>query len=139
MRVRADVMYIRFVAPVRLVEARADAGLFSILDEAERDAPEWLRDAIEREVAWFNRCMPVPRRFGVRTRKSDRRWAGVCWFRPEAREELRRAYALASLLCEAGVSVARIKSRRPGDIVYRDDVQVVAIPRRGSEPVWRPN
>lgn len=135
-------MYVRFIEPRRLHEARGDAGLFGAAYRLRDDdalTPPYLRAAIAEEIDWFCRHLAVPDRFGVRTRRSDRAYAGVCWFRPDAREFLSRAHGLAALLREGGVPVVKIKSRRPGDIVWRDAQQIVAIPKRGEERYWRPN
>jgi hypothetical protein len=133
-------MYVRFVEPRRLGEARVDAGLFGaayrLRDDGD-DTPAYLRDAIAEEIAWFCENLAAPDRFGVRTRRSDRSYAGVCWFRPGAREQLSRAHGLAALLREGGVTVVKITSRRPGDIVWRDAQQIVAIPRREDRRLFR--
>ena len=109
----------------------ATYGLFLPAYSATRAsaAPEWLRGAIREELDWFETNLAVPRRFGVVTRKSARSHAGVCWFRDDARACIRHADMLAALVEEAGVPLARIVSQTPGDIVWRDDQQVVAIPR----------
>ncbi len=91
--------------------------------------PEWLRAGLAEEIDWFERNLDVPGRFGVVTRRSPRPYAGICWFRSDAREAIRHADAIAALLNECGVPLARIVSEAPGEIVWRDDQQVVAIPR----------
>ena len=123
-------MYIRFVTP-RV--ARAARGVpEGVFGARFREAPDWLRAAIYDEYDWFNDNLCVPHRFGVATRKSDRSYGGVCWFRDDARDCIAHAYALSALLGEAGVPVTRIKSAAPGDIVYRDAHQIVAMPPRNK-------
>ena len=122
-------MYIRFVTPQRAGDARGvPAGVFRA--DYPR-APWWIDRAIRAEYRWFNENLPVPRRFGVVTRKSDRAFGGVCWFRDDARDCIAHAYALAALLTEAGVPVTRLLTDAPGDIVWRDAHQIVAMPPRG--------
>ena len=134
-------MFIRFLEPRALPAARADAGIFGAAYRIARDphAEPWLRAAIRDELDWFCENLPVPGRFGVSTRRSRRPYAGVCWFRPEARSAISRAFGLAALLREAGAPIARIASAMPGEIVYRDAQQVVAIPKKSAPPRWRPN
>ncbi|GJL96041.1 MAG: hypothetical protein DHS20C05_24460 [Hyphococcus sp.] len=121
-------MYIRFVTPRLVREARGvPAGVFR---SGMNGAPDWLRAAIRDEYRWFNDNLRVPNRLGIVTRKSNRRYGGVCWFRDDARDCITHAYALSALLNEAGVPVTRIKSDAPGDIVYRDPQQIVAMPRK---------
>jgi hypothetical protein len=52
----------------------------------------------------------------------------ICWFRPEAHEHIARARELALLIAEAGRLTAMIKTRHLGQILYRDDFQIVAKP-----------
>jgi hypothetical protein len=124
--------YLRFETACPAPRTRAATyGLFrpayAAMDAAA--LPEWLRGAIREELDWFEMNLAVPRRFGVVTRKSARGHAGVCWFRDDARACIRHANALAALVEEAGVALARVVSQTPGDIVWRDDQQIVAIPR----------
>lgn len=100
------------------------------------ETPDWLRAALAEEIRWFEVNLAVPRRFGVVTRRSNRSHAGVCWFTGEARAAIRHADALAALLAECGVPLSRIVSEAPGDIVWRDGQQIVAIPRRDRPARW---
>lgn len=124
--------YIRFATSRPASASRgATDGVFRPAYDAARapEVPEWLRGAIREEIDWFEDHLAIPRRFGVVTRKSRRAYAGVCWFRDDARECVRRADMLAALVEAAGVPIARLVSDAPGDIVWRDENQIVAIPR----------
>lgn len=121
-------MFIRFVTPDLAGAARgAQLGVFRSNLPC---APQWLNRAIRDEYRWFNENLRVPSHLGVVTRKSNRRYAGVCWFRDDARDCVAHAWILTGLLNEAGVPVTRLVTDAPGDIVYRDDQQIVAIPHR---------
>ena len=89
----------------------------------------WMRAELESELNWFEAHLPVPGKFGFRDDRCAQR-QGVCWFRPEAREHITHAHYLAWLLCEAGVQVDCRTSMSPGDILYDDAYQIVALPRR---------
>ncbi|WP_341713242.1 hypothetical protein [Erythrobacter sp.] len=85
--------------------------------------------ALRRELDWFNDRLPVPKRFAVRAK--GRWWKdGVCWFRDDAREMLAHMQALVSLIEDCGVPVTRSWTRDPGQLLYRDRWQVVAMPER---------
>ena len=96
--------------------------------------PEWLRTPIEDLYAWFNEHLAIPRRFTVVSRRRHV-YAGICWFRPEAREHIARARELALLIADAGQPTAMLKTRHPGQILYRDDHQIVAKPETRT---WQP-
>ncbi len=120
-------MYLRFVilAPSR----RPATGLFRARYHPQDDPflPEWLRAPINEHYAWFAEHLPVPRRFTV-VSKRRRIYVGLCWFRPEAREHIARARDLARLIAEAGHPTAALKTRHLGQILYRDEFQIVAKP-----------
>ncbi len=129
--------YIRFTSPFRARQTRgALTGVFQpayALRDGYRPiggeaAAPWLRRAIAEEIAWFCDELDKPSRFGVVTRKSKRPYAGVCWFRDEAGECLTHANTLAALVEEGGVPIERHETDAPGQIVFRDDKQIVAIP-----------
>ncbi len=132
-------MYIRFLVPGRPVRAGVDCGLFRPAGAVayDRRTPEPLARAIEHELDWFNAELPVPRRAAFLV-KSRKRWRdeGICWFRDDAREMIARAYALAALLGECGLVVTKRATRRPGQILYRDDWQIVAKPDPATPTRW---
>lgn len=135
-----EIMYIRFITPRPVAAARGAAdGVFAAAYYCWRDDanPGWLRRALRDELDWFNENLLVPNRFGVVTRKSNRRYGGVCWFRDDARDCIAHAYLLTALLREAGASTSRVKTDAPGDIVYRDDHQIVAMPGPATPAYWQ--
>ena len=120
-------MYLRFI--VVAPRARPAFGLFrsEYHPRYDESLPEWLRPPIEELYDWFGANLAVPRRFTVVSRRR-RIYAGLCWFRPEAREHIARARELALLIAEAGQPTAMLKTRRPGQVLYRDEFQIVAKP-----------
>ena len=131
-------MYVRFVTPWRGSRG-INLGLFGPAGDCERDCSVGaaLREAIWIELDWFAVNLPVPARSAFLV-KSRRRWYpdGICWFVDEAREMIARAFTLASLLRECGVPVTKVATRRPGQILYRDDFQIVAKPEASTPAAW---
>ena len=128
--------FVRFTSARPLAHTRADAGIFGPAYCVRRSDhyPQWLRNAVSAEIAWFENNLDAPTRFGVATRRSCRNYAGLCWFRPEARPEIAHAFALAALLREGDIAIGVLETDDPGEIVYRDRAQVVAMPRRSAPP-----
>jgi hypothetical protein len=120
-------MFVRFVVcepgvrPARGI-FRADAIDYRGLQ------PEWLCTQLQEHLDWFNAQLRVPRVL------SRERWRGrhgaqaLSWFRPEAREHISRAREFARLIGEMDSLTAEIKTLYPGQILYRDDFQIVAKP-----------
>ena len=127
-------MYLRFTVPTAhggtVTRARLAPGPFrlacNLYWNGEHDSDPVLL-ALRRELDWFNDELPVPKRLGVKAR---RRWwsDGVCWFRGDAREMLAHMEALVSLVRECGVLVEHNWTRHPGQLLYRDRWQIVAMP-----------
>ena len=127
-------MYLRFTVPTAhggtVTRARLAPGPFrlacNLYWNGEHDSDPVLL-ALRRELDWFNDQLPVPERFDVKARG---RWFsdGVCWFRDDAREMLAHMEALVSLVEECGVPVERNWTRDPGQLLYRDRWQIVAMP-----------
>ena len=127
-------MYVRFVGPWR-GRRGARLGMFRAAEWTVDDSRvhEALRLAVDEQLDWFSANLPVPKRrfFLV---KSCGQWLpdGICWFLDDAREMLARAFALAALLGECGLPVTKVATRRPGQILYRDQYQIVARPEQGG-------
>lgn len=130
-------MYVRFITPWWRLPRGYDCGWFGPAYACARDeeVPAVLREALWAEIGWFEEHLPVPSRFGV---KSRGRWLsdGICWFVDDAREMIARAFALAALIGEAGVPATKVATRRPGTILYRDPWQIVAKPGEATPVTW---
>ncbi|MCJ2188706.1 hypothetical protein [Novosphingobium beihaiensis] len=128
-----SIMYLRFVTPGAITRAGIRPGLFRAASDLCGDLwPSPLARAIDHELCWFGKYLPVPsgsHPFAVRARRVWHK-DGICWFRPEpaAREAIAHAHVLAVLLEDGGIPVERITARHPGTILYRDAMQVVAKP-----------
>lgn len=129
-------MYLRFTVPVEhggtVTRARVAPGPFRIASnlywDGDHESDPRLM-ALRRELDWFNDRLPVPRRFSVRAK--GRWWRdGICWFRDDAREMIAHMEAMVGLIEDCGVPVTRNWTRDPGQLLYRDDWQVVAKPER---------
>ena len=90
---------------------------------------DWIRSEIAEQLNWFNAHLDAPEKLG-RAAGRHGRVHGICWFRPEAAEAISRARYVGWLLTEAGIPVRDLKCRHPGEIIWRDDMQVVAKPTR---------
>ena len=80
---------------------------------------EW--DVLEESRQWFNRNLPVPRLDEGRA---------IFWFRADARECLARIWGQVAIMREGGIPVFMLRCTDPGLIVYRDELQVAAVPQR---------
>lgn len=127
-------VFIRFVDARGAGRPELRGGIFHTAYDVKEDpeVPDWLADAISREIRWFCDWLDEPERLGISTRRYDRSRDGRCWFVDTAREHVSRARGLAALLEEAGRSIDTLYAEDPGDIVWRDAHQIVAMPRRNS-------
>lgn len=126
-------MYVRFVTPLIDADTRAEMGIFQAHSELLGSSqPDWLDDPFQDEVDWFNQWLDVPDRLGLHFKRGRSVW-GVCWFRAGAAEAIARAQNFAALLQSAGVPVVRLSWRGPAQVIWSDDIQIVAAPEK-----WMP-
>ena len=119
-------MYVRFI--VLAPKPRRPFGLFRAETDLLEDPtlPDWLRRPIDEHFKWFNKNLRRP--YNAVSRRRRIHVTAICWFTPDAHAHIARARDLAWLIAEAGHPTAMIKTRHAGQIVYRDEAQIVAKP-----------
>lgn len=120
-------MYLRFVTERRNELDNRREGFFQAAYAVRRapQTPEYAVDRLDELLGWFHDTLDEPDRFS-RSRTGVER--ALSWFRAEARDHIAYAYDIAAVLQEHGVPVTVLKTRRPGFVVYEDDIQIVAEP-----------
>jgi len=115
-------------------------GIFGPAYAVRRDPtyPQYLRLAVRDELLWFEDKLPVPAtsHFYVRS-KTWWRSQGICWFKSEAREMIKRAFGLRALLAECDIFISDLHTDQPGQILYKDAFQIIAKPTAATPTVWR--
>ena|SRR5713101_5277768 len=126
-------MYVRFVVPSLGRRAWGLIGIIrATLDLKDARALTYPEEAcLKLLYDWFNAYLPVPRRFS-RSRRRGAAHSAVCWFKPTAVEQIRKARRLASLLEAKGLLTAMLRTRKPGYVVYEDEYQVAAVAYRDT-------
>ena len=77
------------------------------------------RMELQRALRWFGENLVAPRDIPPRA---------IFWFKLSATSFRTKAWPIVRILRKYGRPVRMITSTHPGKIVYRDDVQVAAIP-----------
>ncbi|HVK79493.1 MAG TPA: hypothetical protein VM915_02675 [Verrucomicrobiae bacterium] len=107
--------------------------------------PDHLRPAILDLARWFNENLRSPfgadgqiarsrtwQRLHQAERKPDTRilpeTRSLSWIKESATEHVSKLFHLKALLEQAGWLVEELRTTKPGQIVYEDDHQIVAIP-----------
>jgi hypothetical protein len=124
--------YIRFVVAHKDEDSHREQGIF----QAVARAIEWEivtgthADELNTLRSWFIENLEKPTSFG-RGKLS----LGICWFKVDASEHINRIWQMTRILEQHGIYIQKIKTEKPGYIVYEDDWQVVAEPfRKGTFP-----
>jgi hypothetical protein len=122
--------YVRFVIGRKDEDSHVEQGIF----QAAAQALEWRTitgsdaDALNELRAWFSENLEKPTSFG---RGNLSR--GICWFRTDANEHVSRMWEMVRILERNGIFVKKIRTDRPGYVVYEDELQIVAEPfRKGT-------
>jgi len=121
-------MYIRFVIRQNDEVSQQTQGIFQAVEDLRfegRLSPEERRTA-DRVFRWFNKNLPIPKRFS-RSRKRSAQAKAISWFKPTVHKFIGRMQDLASILYAHDVPIKILKTKRPGYIVYEDEYQVLAM------------
>ena len=97
----------------------------TLRDEGDLTPDEHLE--LHEALSWFNEQLFVPK---VLEQSEHRR--AISWFKPAAEEAIRRMWHLKQLLDRHGHHVEVLRTLEPGSVVYEDDWQLIAKPRKGQ-------
>jgi len=119
--------YVRFVVGVKDEDSQHEQGIFQAAATAleSRAITDSDADELCKIRAWFSNNLEKPTSFG---RGSASR--GICWFRTDAAGHISRMWEMVRILERNGIFVKKIRTDRPGYVVYEDDWQIVAEPFR---------
>jgi hypothetical protein len=124
--------YVRFVIDRKDEDSHIEQGIF----QAVARAREWQTitgsDAHQLSdlKAWFSKNLEKPTSFG----RSKLR-LGICWFKTDAAEHISRIWEMVHILERNGIYVKKIRTDKPGYVIYEDEWQLVAEPfRKGTVP-----
>ena len=121
-------LYLRFSAGPIDPGSNHQQGVFHasrLLHEPDR-LTEAGRDALATSLTWFNKNLIAPNLNEPRA---------IFWFRSDAAKCLSKIWECIRLLREGEISVRMLRCTDPGLIVYRDDLQIAAVPQRRVK--WR--
>ncbi len=137
-------MYVRFVCSQSHPTLDAELGMFAARDEIDFSQKcGSLQRAHEEAFYWFSAHggggLLYPRLRGkLRTSKVRK---SLFWFDEQASfwghtkgSVVRRARELARVITEAGVEIREIRVKDPGEIIWKDTKQVLALPVIGQIP-----
>ena len=122
--------YVRFVIGHKDEDSHVELGIFHATSQAMEfgNLSRTDADTLRRLRAWFNENLEKPTSFG-RGRLS----LGICWFKTGSLEHISRVYEMVHILERNGVHVRKIKTDKPGYVIYEDEWQLVAEPfRKGT-------
>jgi len=133
-----DAMYVRFVCSQPHPTLDAELGMFAARDKIDFSKLRGsLQRAHEEAFYWFSAHggggLLYPRLSGkFRTSKIRR---SLFWFDEQASfwghskgSVVRRARDLARVITEAGVEIREINAKDPGEIIWKDSKQILALP-----------
>jgi hypothetical protein len=124
--------YLRFVIGRKDEESHVEQGIF----QAAAQALEWQHitgadaDELKELRAWFSENLEKPHSFG-----RDKLRLGICWFKTSSAEHISRIWEMVQVLERNGIYVKKIRTDKPGYVIYEDEWQLVAEPfRKGTMP-----
>jgi hypothetical protein len=124
--------YVRFVIGRKDEDSHVEQGVFQAAAQALETHNITGSDAEELNElrAWFNENLEAPTSFGRNTLR-----LGICWFKTNSVEHISHIWELVRILERNGIYVRKIRTDRPGYVIYEDEWQIVAEPfRKGTMP-----
>jgi hypothetical protein len=124
--------YVRFVVGRKDEDSHVEQGIFQAAGRALecREVGGSDADDLYELRAWFNENLEKPTSFGRDTLR-----LGICWFKTDATEHISRIWQMVQILERHGIYVKKIRTDRPGYVIYEDAWQLVAEPfRKGTMP-----
>jgi hypothetical protein len=122
--------YIRFVIGRKDEDSHVEQGVF----QAAARALEWHditgsdANGLKELQAWFSKNLEKPTSFG-----RDKLRLGICWFKTASTEHISRIWEMVHIRERNGIYVKKIRTDRPGYVIYEDAWQLVAEPfRKGT-------
>jgi hypothetical protein len=122
--------YVRFVIDRKDQDSHVEQGIF----QAAALALEWRNimgsdaEDLNRLRGWFSENLERPTSFGRDTLR-----LGICWFKTGATEHISRIWEMVQILERNGIYVKKIRTNKPGYVIYEDEWQLVAEPfRKGT-------
>lgn len=122
--------FVRFVIDRKDEDSHVAQGIF----QAAARALEWQNikgsdaDRLNELRGWFSENLEKPNSFG-----RNKLRLGICWFKASSTEHISRIYEMVQVLERNGIGVKKIKTDKPGYVVYEDEWQLVAEPfRKGT-------
>lgn len=122
--------YIRFAIDLKDEDSNVGLGIFqaAALAIERRTVTGADADELDEVRTWFSENLAKPHAFG-----RDSQHRGICWFKSGADEQISRIWGMVRILERNGVFVKKIRTDRPGYLVYEDEWQIVAEPfRKGT-------
>ena len=124
--------FVRFIIGRKDEDSSVEQGIF----QAAALALEWQNitgpdaDELNDLRSWFSENLEKPTSFG-----RDKLRLGICWFKTGATEHISRIWEMVQILERNGIYIKKIRTDKPGYVIYEDEWQLVAEPfRKGTMP-----
>jgi hypothetical protein len=122
--------FVRFVVGRKDEDSHFEQGIF----QAAARALEWQNitgsdaDELNELRGWFSKNLKAPTSFG-----RDKLRLGICWFKTGSADHISRIWEMVNILERNGIYVKKIRTDKPGYLIYEDEWQIVAEPfRKGT-------
>lgn len=126
-------MFLRFSTKIFDVESTRNLGILvaahDLRDEGNITKEE--HEILRTTLKWFNEQLTIPKLL-----KDVEHRRAISWFKPHAKEPIQKMWRLVELLRYHGIEIEVHKTNDPGIMIYEDDWQVIAKPRRGRKVPW---
>ncbi|MET7462442.1 hypothetical protein [Nonomuraea sp. NPDC005501] len=124
-------MYVRYQSPTPNARG-VHPGIFGLINGLAKDgrlSPEQERFKTESH-AWFHANLIDPSTVDPHVYDRDRNPGATAWFKASASHLLERLTSYLEILAAHQVACVRVETSEPGEVIYEDLHQVIAVPYR---------
>lgn len=122
--------YIRFVALMRDPDSHQKSGFFTAAYDLLRSdtLSIFYEVGIDHFLDWFRYNLDAPPE-----KLMEDNPKALCWFKDTANEHISKSRKLIQILQEHGIEIEMLVTRKPGNIIWEDEYQIMAIPYRDTK------
>jgi len=129
-------MFIRFASLRIDRDSGRELGVFHTAYRLKRSGllDEFEYEQLDALMEDFEINLDIPSCYVDRSLRRSRKYAAICWFKPQSRRFTRGLWTLVDFLKRQGIAMRQWRTELPGRVLYEDEHQVAAVPfRRARE------
>ena len=123
-------MFLRFVGAEIDLRTGKHKGIFTLAHDLieTNTLSKHEEDNLKELLKWLSKNLPIPTRFSKNRNNSHKENISTSWIKDSANDIIAKIWEIKHVLETHEITIDVLRSKKPGYIVYEDDVQIVVDP-----------